>query len=141
MKSKIKRISLVVIISSLLASIAAVFSVFIVNTESKVKVESSNDELSLDKYLLEKKNILSLIKNKNNDIVFDELAIKANLRKTILNVISQTSYYKMNNFKINDINLKIKYSLKSEKELVLNLSYNFAKLNKEYKPFFILEIY
>ena len=141
MKSKIKRISLVVIISSLLASIAAVFSVFIVNTESKFKVESSNDELSLDKYLLEKKNILSLIKNKNNDIVFDELAIKANLRKTILNVISQTSYYKMNNFKINDINLKIKYSLKSEKELVLNLSYNFAKLNKEYKPFFILEIY
>lgn len=141
MKSKIKRISLIVIISSLLASMAAVFSVFIINTEQKVKVESSNDELSLNKYLSERKNILGLVKSENGEIIFDDFLIKINLKKTIIDAISQTAYFKINNFKVNDIILKTKYSLKSSKELILNLEYSFLNINKKYKPFFMLEIF
>lgn len=141
MKSNVKRISLIVIISSLLASVSAVLSVFIINSSNKVAVESTNDDLSLEKYLKEKKNLLGLVKYINGQMIFDEKLINVNLRKTILNTISQTSYFKMNGFNLDDIDLNIKYALKTNRKLYLDLEYSFSNINKTYKTKFSINIY
>ncbi len=129
-------IGTLVFISALGASIGAIFTSNSKNQEFNVE-SSTFDEL--EEGIVNSKMLGSLVKYKENKMVFDEFCVTNNLRKVLIDAISRTGVFKYNHYKKDEINLDVKYAIKADKKLYVKCHYNFKNnLNNTNESFCIL---
>ncbi len=135
-------IGTLVFISALGATIGVVFnSTSTSNTTSNdVKIESQSSENNeLEEGVKNSKMLGSLLKYKENELVFDEFNVTNNIKKVLVDAISTTNTFKFNRYKKDEINLDVKYAIKEDKKLYVKCHYNFKNnLNDTYESFCIL---
>lgn len=139
MKINIKKICiwLSIILSSV--SVTAFISSFF-NKSNKISINSNNDEHNIKDLLSSKNKITPILFFDKGKFFFNEMLIKVNLRNIMIECISNTSFFKYNNYKLDDISISLKYKLISGDEIIINPTYSFTNNNQKYSPFFIIKI-